>query len=105
MPGPIRKPLFHPVRAQVFTPEALALFLEIEATPQHKRGAKVYNDMEHRLARLLNLVPEWWGGNSVSDDADKPPWPDHLQAYKDRHKIRAIREQLLAAVAKLQAVE
>jgi hypothetical protein len=82
----------------MFPPQALELFIEIENTPQHERGARVYNDKERALARLLGLVPEWWGGNSVCDDADKPPWPPHLAAYQDWHKVRAVRKALLEMI-------
>ena len=94
-----------PERPPLFPPQALELFIEIEATPRHKRGPKVYNDMEHQLARLLGLTAEWWNGNSVCDDSDAPPWPDHLAAYKNWFKVRAVRQALLAAVERLQAAE
>jgi hypothetical protein len=85
--------------------KALELFIQIEATPQQKRGPKVYNDMEHELAKLLGLVPEWWNGNSVCDDSDAPCWPPHLTAYQNWYKVRAVRNALLEAAAKLQAAE
>ena len=85
--------------------EALVLFIEIENTPQHKRGPKVYNDKEHELARLLGLVPEWWKGNSVCDDGDGPCCPPHLVRYRNWFKVRAVRNALLEAAAGQQAVE
>jgi len=101
-----RTPTGEPLeRPPLFSLQALELFIEIEATPWHKRGPKVYNDKEHELARLLGLTAEWWNGNSVCDDSDAPPWPDHLTAYQNRFKVRAIREALLAAAEKMQAAE
>ena len=94
-----------PSRPPTFPPQALELFLEIEATPRHQRGPKVYNDKEHQLARLLGLTAEWWGGNSVCDDAGAPPWPPGLAAYQDWFKIRRVREGLLAAAERVQAAE
>jgi hypothetical protein len=87
--------------------KALALFLEIENTPQHERGPKVYNDREHELARLLGLTSEWWGGNSVCDNSEAPCWPPHLTAHQNWFKVRAVRNALLEAAKKLtpQAVE
>lgn len=102
MPGPIRKPLFHPVRALPFTSEALALFAALEARPRHRRSGPAYKDNERELMRMLNLVPEWWVGCSVLDDAEAPPWPPRLAAYGDWHKVRGVREVLLEA-AELQA--
>ena len=94
-----------PSRPPMFPPQALELFIEIEATPQHKRGPKVYNDRERELARLLGLTAEWWNGNSVCDDSDAPCWPPHLTAYQNWFRVRAVREQLLAAAEKMQAAE
>ena len=79
--------------------EALELFIEIERDRPHP---KVYNDAEHRLAKLLGLTSEWWGGNSVCDDADGPGCPPHLVRYQNWFKVRAVRNALLEATAKMQ---
>jgi hypothetical protein len=82
-----------------FSAEALRLFAELERDRPHP---KVYNDREHELARLLNLVGEWWGGNSVCDNADGPDCPPHLARYQNWFKVRRVREALLEAAAKMQ---
>jgi hypothetical protein len=48
------------------TSEALTLFAELEHATQPDE------DKAHQLARLLNLVPEWWSGCSVLDRSDGP---------------------------------
>jgi hypothetical protein len=98
-----RRPLDRPRQRQLISAEALRLFVEIENTPKHKRGPKVYNDKERELARLLGLTSEWWNGNSVCDDSDGPGCPPHLARYENWFKVRAIREQLLE-VCKAQPV-
>jgi len=87
-----------------FTPEALALFAELEATPWRGRISEAFKNAEHQLMRRLGLIDEFWTSNSVLDRSKAPPWPDHLVAFKDWHRVREIRLQLLEAV-KLQAAE
>jgi hypothetical protein len=90
-----RRPIERPRRRQVLTAEAIALFAELENTPRRRRGSKAFKDREHELARMLNLVPEWWATCSVLDDSKRLCWPSHLQAYQDWHTVRSVREALL----------
>jgi hypothetical protein len=89
----------------MFPPQALELFIELEAAPQRERDSKAFKDAEHQLANLLGLTAEWWATCSVLDRSERPPWPSHLVAHGYWYKVRAIREALLAAVARLQAAE
>ena len=95
-----------PVKARVakdrrpsFSPDALALFAELEHTPARRRHTREFMDREHELARRLHLVDEWWGGNSVTDRSTEPCWPEWCVAHTDWHHCRAIREDLLQAIA------
>jgi len=98
-----RTPIERIRQRQVITAEAIALFAELEAVPQGQRASKAFKDGQHELMRKLGLVSEFWTMNSVLDRSKRPPWPDHLVAYKDWYRCRGIREQLLEAVARLQA--
>jgi hypothetical protein len=79
------------------TPEAIALFLEIERIPKQRRA---FSDGSRRLARLLGLVPEWWTGNHVNDRSAQPYHRPEYAAYQDWHRCRAVREALLEAAGK-----
>jgi hypothetical protein len=97
MSGTKRHPLQRPRQRSLISEEALRLFIELENTPRAQRGTKSFKDRQHELMRLLNLVPEYWTTNSVLDDSKAPPWPPHLVAYQDWHKVRGVREELLQA--------
>jgi hypothetical protein len=96
-----RTPRERPRQRQLLTDAAIELFAELERTPQRQRGSKNFKNREHELARVLNLVPEWWSMCSVLDRSERPPWPPYLVAFADWHRCRGIREQLLEA-AKMQ---
>jgi hypothetical protein len=92
----------HPIqraRQPSFTVEALRLFAELEATPQRQRGSKAFKDREHQLMRLLDLIPEFWTMCSVLDRSEGPCHPPDYVRNEHWYKVRAIREQLLAAVS------
>jgi len=55
------------------------------------------------LARMLNLVSEWWTCNSVLDDSAAPCWPPHLVAFHDWHRVREVRKMLLKMARKAAA--
>ena len=99
-----RTPIERVRQRQVITPAAIELFAELEATPWRERISEAFKNAEHELMRRLGLVSEFWTSNSVLDRSKRPPWPDHLIAFKDWHRVREIRLQLLEAV-KLQAAE
>jgi hypothetical protein len=95
MSGTKRHPIYRFSRNRPFSNQALTLFVELERMPRRNRNAQLFKDKERKLARMLNLVSEWWTCNSVLDDSDAPCWPPHLVAHQDWHKVRAVREALL----------
>lgn len=82
-----------PPRSQI-SAEALALFLALEHVSQ---DSERFMDGSHRLARLLGLVREFWGGNFVNDRSAGPCWPPSLVAHHDWYRVRERREELLSA--------
>jgi hypothetical protein len=57
-------------------------------------------DKAHQLARILDLVPEWWTGNSVLDRSDGPVHTSSAYiAFHDWHRCREVRLALLSALA------
>jgi hypothetical protein len=104
MSGTKRHPIARRSQNPLITDEALRLFVELEGVPKRKRDSRTFKNAEHQLARMLNLVGEYWSMCSVLDRSERPAWPDHLQAFQDWHKVRRVREELLKA-CKLQAAE
>jgi hypothetical protein len=94
-----RKPIERPQRARI-SAEVLEFFLELERMPRRQRDSQVFKDGEHELARRLNLVSEFWSGNSVLDRDQGPCWLPSLIAHHDWYRLREIREQLLAATGR-----
>jgi hypothetical protein len=88
-----RTTIQRPQRAQI-SAEALALFLELEHLPQ---DSERFKDGSRRLARLLGLTREFWGGNFVNDKSSRPCWPPSLVAHDNWFRVRAVRNALLAA--------
>jgi len=99
MAGTKRHPIHRPSWYPAFTAEALQLFAELEHTPRRRRGNQAFEDKAHELARMLNLVPEWWTGNSVLDDSSEPVHPEDYVSREDWFRVRAVREALLLAIA------
>jgi hypothetical protein len=95
MSGTRRRPLHRPALGPRFTPDAIALFAELERTPARKRRNDPFKAAEHELARKLNLVIEFWGGNSVLDASSGPCWPPGYIAHSDWYRVRRVREALL----------
>ena len=103
MSGTKRHPIHRPSRHPPVSDGALALFVELENTPHRRRGSKTFKDGEHKLARLLGLVSEYWTMNSVLDDSAAPCWPPHLVAFHDWHRVREVRKMLLKMARKAAA--
>src|SRR5215831_3493532 len=74
-------------RAQ-FSAETVTLFLRLENTLRH---SEAFRAGERQLARQLELLDQYWTGNSVCDRSLRPPWPKALIAYDDWHACRAVR--------------
>jgi hypothetical protein len=84
-----------PLKPQI-SPDALARFLELEHMP---RGHRNFKDKSHELARLLDLVSEWWTCNDVNDCSPAPCHPPGHIARDDWFWCRRIRRALLAAAS------
>ena len=67
-----RKPRSRTWRQARITPEALALFIELECLPQ---DSEAFKEGSRRLARMLGLISEWWTCNHVHDRSRKPCHP------------------------------
>jgi hypothetical protein len=93
-----RTPISRP-RHPSFTPEALALFAELERMPRRDRDGDAFRNGSKELARQLGLSTEWWGGCDVNDDSAGPCWSPDYAAYGYWFKVRAVREALLEAAA------
>src|SRR5262245_11450793 len=90
----------HPRRGRL-TPEAVALFLEIERTPG---GDQPYTDASHRLAELLGLTNEWWVPCHVNNRTSRPCHPPGYVAYDAFWKVLEVRKALLAVCAQRDEV-
>lgn len=81
-----------------FTPEALALFTELEAVPLHHRNTQGFKDGVRQLMRRLHMTDEFWTMNSPLDREGPCHPPDYIANVHWR-RCREVREALLATVA------
>jgi hypothetical protein len=86
-------------RRATFTNEVLTLFAELDATPRRERDSNAFKAKDRELHRLLGLSGQWFcsvasvtDGRPLRSSSMTPP------TYLDHQKVRAVREQLLAAV-------
>jgi len=84
-------------RRTTIKPDVLAAFAALER--RRDRHSDDYRDREHELMRRLNLVNEFWTMNSVLDRSPEPCLPETYAAHGDWQTCRAVRLQLLAALA------
>jgi hypothetical protein len=94
---PTNRTIIDRARRATITPEALALFIELEQTPARQRGGQDFQDKAHQLMRWLDLVSEFWTMNSVLDRSRGPCHPEGYIARDDWFRCRAVREALLEA--------
>jgi hypothetical protein len=90
---PTKRTVIDRPRQRKFSPEVLALFVELERLP---RNSPKFKERSQRLASLLGLTDEWWTGCHVSDRSVTPPIP--ALAAAAWATCRAVREALLEAV-------
>src|SRR5262249_15655867 len=85
-------------RRPAFSVEALDLFRELEGTPPRQRDSDESLAKSKRLASLLGLSTEWWGGQHVehSDTLQPPEW---LPAHNYWTTVQQMRRALLEAGA------
>jgi len=72
------------------------VFAEIER--RGDRRSRAYTEKTRQLARLLNLVPQWWTMNHVNDRSAKPCHPEGHVSRDDFWACRRTHEALLAAL-------
>ena len=99
---PIKQRAGKELRPQ-FSAEVLELFRELEG--MRRQTSEDFIAKLKRLAGLLNLRTEWWATCHVNDASLSPPWPPHMRAFRDWHRVREVREQLLEAVGLTDAAE
>jgi hypothetical protein len=80
-------------RQPSFTPEALALFVELE-----RKRTRAFSDGSRELARMLGLTSEWWTGNHVNDRSAEPCHPPGYIAHADWFRCRQMRDEILAVL-------
>jgi hypothetical protein len=93
---PTNRTAIRRARQPSFTPEVLRLFAELEHMPG--QGSQAFKAGSKRLAALLGLSSEWWGGQHVNDRSREPCHPEECQSYHDWYTCRRVRQALLAAI-------
>jgi hypothetical protein len=97
MPGPIRKPLAHPVRTQVITPAAVALFERGLRLRAKKDWSSEIAANAFALEVELSMKP--WNEDPFDCDDDTPPdWMTGEFERSDYARSHAIRRELEAAL-------
>jgi hypothetical protein len=91
---PTKRTVIDRPRRRVFSAEVLALFVELDRL----RLTNPYADSPRELAGKLDLMDEYWSGNSVLDRTAGPCHPPGYFAHQAWFTCRRVREQLLAAV-------
>jgi hypothetical protein len=76
-----------------FDDETLDLFARLD------RQRRPSREEEHDLARRLNLTDHYWTGNTPLNRWSGPCHPEGYIAHRHWFECRAVREQLLAALA------
>jgi hypothetical protein len=84
-------------RRPLFDAETVALFVKLEG--MKSRNSQAFKDGEHELARRLDLVAEFWTGNSALDRSSSPCHPPEYVAFQDWFRCRRVRHALLAATS------
>ena len=79
-----------------FSRDVLELFIALEHSP--KRGER-FRIRERELMYQLNLIHEWWTGDSVLDRSATCAYEPHYIAFHHWHTCRRVRLELLASTA------
>jgi hypothetical protein len=93
-----RTPIARALRTPRFSDEALSLFLRLEK--MRDQDCREFQDGSRHLAGLLHLGAEYLcGGAYVNDKSATHCYPDDsFPAAQDFFRVKAVREQLFAAV-------
>ena len=92
-----RNPLERERRRLSFDAETLALFVHLDG--MKARNSEAFKAGDHDLARRLDLVSEYWTGNSVLDRSRGPCHPPGYISRQDFFTCRERRQALLHAAA------
>jgi hypothetical protein len=94
-----RTPIRRELRVPRFSDEVLLLFLRLEQ--MRDEDSREFQDGSRHLAGLLHLGAEYLcGGAYVNDKSATHCYPDDsYPAAKDFFRVKAVRTQLLAAIA------
>jgi hypothetical protein len=87
-----RRPLKRPQKP-VIDAETLDLFEKLD---RQKRPSR---EEEHDLMRRLGLTDHYWTSQSVLNRHSRPAHPPQYLAHRHWHECRAVRQQLLEALA------
>jgi hypothetical protein len=93
---PSRRTIRDRARLPVIDAETLTLFWRLDSS---KRRGHAFREETHELMRKLGLVDEYWTANSVLDRSSGPCHPKGYIARDHWYRCRAVRAQLLAALA------
>jgi hypothetical protein len=95
-----RTPLDRRLTLPLVDPEMLALFAELEAVPLRQRKTDKFKARSRELAKQLGLGYEWLCmQTTVLDREARPCHPPGYARNEAWRKVRAVRLQLLAALA------
>jgi hypothetical protein len=85
-------------RKTTTTTETVRLFVELDAVPMRDRGSRDFEQRAYELAQRLDLGDEHFCSRcSVLDRESGPCWPEGHVARDAWFRVRAVRNQLLAA--------
>lgn len=98
-----RIPISRP-RHRTFTAEILTLFTELTelentSTPRHWRKKQEFARKSQHLASQLGLCDAWWMGLRVEKIHEQQRPREGLAAHDWWPRVRAVRKQLLEAIA------
>ena len=83
-----------------FSAETLELFKRCELTAKRKRKSPEFRaGVKELMCAHLDLRGEFWAMLSVFDESPEPNCPPHLYRYARWFHVRAVRLQLLQALA------
>src|SRR5262249_48051832 len=88
-------------RRPQFSVEVLTLFAKLEATPPRRRRTQEFKAGVKRVITLPNLTDELWTMNSVLEPGPCYTAPPYV-AFDHWHTCRRVRQELLAALARLE---
>jgi hypothetical protein len=103
---PTKRVILDRPRRVTCSAEVVVLFAELDAIPKRARDSDSFKAKDRELARRLDLANEWFFSRcSVLDRSAEPCHPPGSPAAIDWHRVRWVRETLLAAMKQGQRHE